>query len=1015
MDESYDWGEITTNYTQRGSDCDKNGSDYLNFYRHKENYFVNNATPIIEIPINFIVFWDSNAQPNNFTNQQQLQGLIDIVNDTYANLAFPNHPVTCVCQNYTNPQDQDCHVADSKIRFYIANVFYHVVPYSSSQDQSEIIQYDVNSNNTINYFIRTYDNGTAGGTGNGLGSDPLNHILAVTSEDYYYAYINGNAYGVGKNIAHELGHLLGLGHTYNGFELCTTSNIDYLSDIFGDGSPECSTPCPHTKADENDCNAPGAFCTNNLMGIAEAEYLSPQQLGIIQRNLRFGAIRKYVGNCTKSSQPWIVSQNETWDFSIRMYEDIVVKSGATLTIKCEVLMPENAKIIVERGARLVVDGGVITSACTDKFWAGIEVWGNSAFVHKPFVLSEQGIVELKNYAHIENAVTGISTKRSGYGAEYFGGVVYAQRSTFKNNNKAIEFLKYPYPNASYIDDCEFFLEKPTNHTAISMWATKNIRILNSEFRVNKPIANPELNQAANAIETIDASYTVDNNFFRKFEHVVQCENLTNAFYKVTVTNNDFILNHIGFYGRNTTNCTIRLNNFDDNHYGVAIESESFFEISDNDFIDCTEGIVCTQTGAPFNYVLGNRFVSNIHYSILGATTAQGDNSFLSILCNDFDSKYNITVTQDFDIYTNTITPGSIMEIQGSEDQPAGNLFTDLEDNPDAPFVDHIFSLGTTSLFSYYYSHSILSDPREEPTNDTQANYIKLQANGVSTCSTYLPEDEVPCPPDDRDCLHTLIDTRADLIAQHTAETDSVQKVALKHDILQKQRQIQIAIQIQAEAAIEQNDVAAIEDIYNSEGSYASQKKIIGTLIQLRAWDKIGAYLSNLNQADAEQKAFYDMAMISLRIYRNNKSSLTATERTRLTELANNTASTQYGYARNLLHFFDGTIFPPKEVADRGTAKTLTYPLANIGNESIIQLLPNPANNLLFLVANSKNEKITAYSLYNYKGELLRYQNQLQMEKSESTTIDVSYLPNGIYFIKVVTDKGMYSQKVMIQH
>lgn len=247
----------------------------------------------------------------------------------------------------------------------------------------------------------------------------------------------------GMVLAHELAHCLGLAHTYD--NVCPPFNStpeqifshldqvdNFHSDIFYNPADVNEyLKCPHNSAwleptgpifqgDPVDFNDPTH--TNNLMGGSKLQgYLSPQQVGLIHRNLSLTAARKYVKNSPYApGEPlstFIISQDELWTMNIRVYNDIIVKTGTTLTIRCEVHFSNNARLIVEPGARLIVDEDVLTNS-TDGLWAGIIVNPGTATL-------PDGFVELKDNAVIEHANIGVVLQAR-------GGRLVASNSSFRN-------------------------------------------------------------------------------------------------------------------------------------------------------------------------------------------------------------------------------------------------------------------------------------------------------------------------------------------------------------------------------------------------------------------------------------------------------------------------------------------------------------------------------------------------------------------------------------------------------
>ncbi len=247
-------------------------------------------------------------------------------------------------------------------------------------------------------------------------------------------------------IIHELGHSLGLGHGYN-------------------------------------------HCHHNIMNnssSADRNYFMQKQLAQVHKNLCTTVLRNYIEDCPYNpDNVFEIAGDELIDFDFTWFGDIVVRSGGTLAITCTVRMPDNARIIVERGARLIMQGGRITSACGGR-WRGIQVLGNSertkgnklkkehpqnisdiydfalsARGSYPRASDEHGVVIL-NKSIIENAVCGITTGGEGplLAKKYAGGILLAENSVFRNNLLGIKFMKFNYkPDdqsaAYYVKGCAF--------------------------------------------------------------------------------------------------------------------------------------------------------------------------------------------------------------------------------------------------------------------------------------------------------------------------------------------------------------------------------------------------------------------------------------------------------------------------------------------------------------------------------------------------------------------------------
>ena len=339
-----------------------------------------------------------------------------------------------------------------------------------------------------------------------------------------------------NHIAHEYGHALGLHHTYDS-EYRDINHYDFLNDVFGNCvEPQCScnSPVDYICYLDYQCfyqSKPEPYPLMSNGGVTR--YISPKQSGRMHRalaihdnnfriNNRF--VHKYVKEITPATVPYEITSNEVWDFKIKMYQNIIVKPGNTLTIKCEVMMPNDGKIVVEPGARLIIDGGRVTNfyyLLDEKvdLWQGIEVWGNNQANQST---ANQGFLQLKNNAVIENARTAVAVwKRNDYTSS--GGIVMASNSTFKNNWRSVEYISYhnffttsnnEISNKGLLSNCEFIWDDDYEALAgtdigpaITLCDIFGLRIQGCDFIDNRSYIT-KLNDRTVRVFSIDAGYRV---------------------------------------------------------------------------------------------------------------------------------------------------------------------------------------------------------------------------------------------------------------------------------------------------------------------------------------------------------------------------------------------------------------------------------------------------------------------------------------------------------------------------
>ena len=129
-------------------------------------------------------------------------------------------------------------------------------------------------------------------------------------------------------------------------------------------------------------------------------YLSPLQIAYI--HYRYSTVNELCNTTENSnvcSKKINIRKNTQWDKSFISCGDIIVKKNKQLVITKKVTMPAGACIILEKKAKLIVDGGKILS--TKNNWEGI-VKCKSVYARKKTPKLKRNIptVEMKNNGEI---------------------------------------------------------------------------------------------------------------------------------------------------------------------------------------------------------------------------------------------------------------------------------------------------------------------------------------------------------------------------------------------------------------------------------------------------------------------------------------------------------------------------------------------------------------------------------------------------------------------------------------
>ncbi len=694
--------------------CTNNSTAYHNKYKRLETYIPSITDPIKTIKVNYIIIQSALVPgiPTNRSNfapfdpdpaisnqdQNRLNAMTGWLNgDFYQNLNTTHSAIGLTTPHPSLvPPPQP--INDSRIRFEVVGTYVYIDPvFFDPIYNQNYTMYNESGVGRLNRWLSSIDPskmdelnifwvGINVGALSGGATLPLQNLSANSGVVMYNRYAGGNAtndYNTASTLAHELGHCLGLYHSY-GPSTCTQTDYQYLYDLFG-----YSTTNP---PQNNYC----AFYTgqsNDLMGSQQdCKHQSPLQMGWMHRTLSLTNMRKYVKCDNNYGGEMVVNSAETWDFDIRVYKNIRIVSGGTLNLTCNLTMSPTGKIIVEDGGKLNVDGGKITSVCD--LWDGIEVWGNRNQGQGIVSTTGQGLATFKNSAEVSNAQTVVTTIKTDPITDIWdwnktGGIIQAENSSFINNIRSFQFLSYHnfrtgYPsqyrnNISYIHNCTFNVTNnliyPYKHhyADITMYDVQGISIKGNTFTNTAPSSiYTSLSEKGAGIISIDSRFILsplgtDRNIFDNLWYGVYSANSTSP-NSLTISNTDFTDCNTSVYANNINYLRLWGNDFQvpirspkspdlnvpslglylDNCPSYLVENNTFSSVNTG---DADYGIYVVNSGDQPNYIYNNTIDGFNKAGIIAYDDNEGTFIYdgLIINCNDFDNQVKDEIKVDRNI------------------------------------------------------------------------------------------------------------------------------------------------------------------------------------------------------------------------------------------------------------------------------------------------------------------------------------------------------------------------------
>ena len=807
-------------------------------------------------------------------------------------------------------------------------------------------------------------------------------------------------YAQGRLLNHEFGHVLGLPHGHSCFNDCY--DMDPIEQCMGGNNQDQCWPT-WGGSDSGFCG-PMWGNTNNMMSYNPHQTaITPCQWDKMMNALTYNSGLEYVDFCTHEHSDLTIpaGANLFWNDHPRfLNRNIIIETGATLTVSCQLRMGTGKRIIVKRGAKLNVDKGWITNLCRGSNWEGIIVHGN-VDKEQPDLFDvlepdDAGVVHIFNESIIQNADVGVNVRGRGF-VDYSdqvanrGGMVVAENSSFRNNKVGVGFMKYEKPNKSEFINCVFEELEDCDHrtyTGVTIWACRDILFQGNTFQ----------NLDGTGIEGIGLGINVlsGNTFRNLFPGILILDSSSSEPSNLTRVGGgsepnifeDNPVHILSFAADELSKINIRNNDFSGGVVGAEMNGPSRFSIFNNDFENMDHGVRSIHTLDAVSEVDCNSF-KNIQIPL----EIQGNNEKLTFAGNVFEGGLRDVLLRNFGT-----TAGEILSVQGQVNNSPNNCFSKTNQSTD------ITTGNNTISFRYLIPSNNMNlciDP-EIGTN----NYVKqsIQSNSIICGAEFIEEPQYS----DVD-LYNSRDSISD--ANNVLINNPGNQVALQKASYYRAAE-DIILRSLIKDKISQSDYSGAQNLISNEPSFLNRR--LNYTIKMAAKDYEGAeaFLLNSFPSDNLEDIYF------VRTQRLHLAGLTANESFTLTEsekadlcIIRNSNTLARNYAEGLLWLYDRENY---EIGGGDCkAEEKEKKNTNVAKMTTLKLYPNPARDIV--ICNYPVDNLSSFTrldlnIYDITGQQIF---TALLDKSGQQNISLVDLSEGVYFVTIRQDGIITTQEKLV--